>query len=134
VWEDSTGDMSSDDHHSAYLARAVAALTPAGKSRIDELLEQLVTAVGGREQVTRFATALKTDVDLGRTTGGSAPEEGLSRQDVDDLLPGRRGPVVARRPRGERAAGAPQGAELHGEPVGVAAVGEKDDGDDLPEV
>jgi hypothetical protein len=88
VWEDSTGDMSSDDHHSAYLARAVAALTPAGRARIDELLEQLVTAVGGREQVTRFATALKTDVDLGRTTGGSAPEEGLSRQDVDDLLAG----------------------------------------------
>ena len=88
MWEDSTGDMSSDDHHSAYFARAVAALTPAGKARIDELLEQLVTAVGGREQVTRFAATLKTDVDLGRTTGGSAPEEGLSRQDVDDLLAG----------------------------------------------
>lgn len=88
MWDDPSGDMSSGDHHTAYLARTLAALTPAGKARIDELLEQLVTAVGGREQVTRFAGTLKTDVDLGRTTGGSAPEEGLSRQDVDHLLAG----------------------------------------------
>ena len=87
MWEDPS-DVSSDDHHSAYLARALAALTPAGKERIDELLEQLVTAVGGREPVTRFAAALKTDVDLGRTTGGTGAEDGLSGQDVNDLLAG----------------------------------------------
>ncbi|HET6683845.1 MAG TPA: hypothetical protein VFG75_09125 [Gaiella sp.] len=80
--------MSSDDHHSTYLARALGALTPAGKERIDELLAQLVTAVGGREPVTRFAAALKTDVALGRTTMGPGPEDGLSRQDVNDLLAG----------------------------------------------
>jgi hypothetical protein len=78
----------SDDHHSAYLARAVGALTPAGRARIDELLAQLTNAVGGREPVIRFAAALKTDVDLGRATGAPGPEDGLSRQDVDDLLAG----------------------------------------------
>ena len=35
------------DHHSAYLARAVAALTPQGHERVDELLEQLLAM--GRE-------------------------------------------------------------------------------------
>jgi hypothetical protein len=88
VWEDLPSNVSSDDHHSAYLARAIAALTPAGRARIDELLAQLASAVGGREPVTRFAAALKTDVDLGRATAGSGPEGGLSRQDVNDLLAG----------------------------------------------
>lgn len=87
MWE-ALPEVSSDDHHTAYLARALAALTPAGTARIDVLLEQLVAAVGGREPVTRFAAALKTEVDLGPTAGGPGPGEGLARQDVDDLLAG----------------------------------------------
>jgi hypothetical protein len=81
--------VSADDHHSVYLARAVAALTPAGRARAGELLAQLAGAVGGREPLVRFAMALKTEVDLGRTT---SPQQGtgqeLTAQDVNDLIAG----------------------------------------------
>ena len=43
------------DHHSKYLARAVAALTPEGRRRVDELLDQLAVAGRSREWVVRFA-------------------------------------------------------------------------------
>ena len=51
--------MSTGDHHTAYLAKTVAALTPAGRERVDELLEQLVDVAGGRERLVRFASARK---------------------------------------------------------------------------
>jgi len=78
--------VSPADHHSVYLARTVAALTPAGRARVDELLLQLAAAVGGREPVVRFATALKADAGV----GGAAPPtgEGLTARDVNDLLAG----------------------------------------------
>ena len=41
--------MPTADHHSEYLARAVAALTPAGHRRVDELLDQLAEVVADRE-------------------------------------------------------------------------------------
>ena len=47
--------MSPSDHHTEYLARAVAELTPEGRERVDELLDQLAEAAGGREWLTRFA-------------------------------------------------------------------------------
>ena len=78
----------SADHHSAYLERAVAALTPAGRARVDELLEQLAEAVGGREPLLRFATARKAEADAGSTGGETAPEQGLTAQDVNALLAG----------------------------------------------
>jgi hypothetical protein len=81
--------VSADDHHSVYLARAVAALTPAGHARAAELLVQLAEAVGGREPVVRFAMARKAEVDLGRTTPPDpATGDGLASQDVNDLLAG----------------------------------------------
>jgi hypothetical protein len=36
------------DHDSAYLARAVATLTPEGHRRVDELLDKLADAVADR--------------------------------------------------------------------------------------
>jgi hypothetical protein len=88
VW-DHRPSVSADDHHSVYLARAVAALTPPGRARADELLTQLAGAVGGREPVVRFASALKADVDA-RGTNEAEPVtgEGLAVQDVNDLLAG----------------------------------------------
>ena len=59
--------MSTDDHHSAYLAKTVAALTPAGRERVDELLEQLVEVAGGRERLVRFASARKSEAEVGLT-------------------------------------------------------------------
>jgi len=78
----------SEDHHSAYLERAVAALTPAGRARVDELLEQLAEAVGDREQLIRFALARRAEADLGSTGGQTAPPRGLTEQDVNALLGG----------------------------------------------
>ena len=68
--------MHTSDHHSAYLARAVAALTPEGRGRVDELLEQLVEVVGGHEQVLRFARAREAEADLGSRTSQQAPTPG----------------------------------------------------------
>ena len=78
----------SEDHHSVYLERAVAALTPAGRARVDELLEQLAAAVGDREQLVGFALARKAEADRGSTGGATAPPAGLTEQDVNALLGG----------------------------------------------
>ena len=45
--------MSSTDHHSEYLAEAIAALTPEGRARVNELLDELAEAAGGRERLVR---------------------------------------------------------------------------------
>jgi hypothetical protein len=74
------------DHHSEYLARAVAALTPEGRRRAGELLAQLLDAAAADEPVVRFAADRKTEVDLGRTVPptSQAPEG----RDLDQLLAG----------------------------------------------
>ena len=66
--------VSTSDHHSAYLAKAIAALTPEGHRRVDELLEQLGEAAGNHEAVALFATARRAETDLGPT----APRRGWS--------------------------------------------------------
>jgi hypothetical protein len=65
------------DHHSAYLAKTVAALTPEGHRRVDELLDQLAEVVGDREWLLRFAKARRTEADKGRTDGATGPDPGL---------------------------------------------------------
>jgi hypothetical protein len=77
------------DHHSTYLARAIAALTPEGHRRVDELLDQLAELAGSHEAVARFATARKVEADLGRTPlAGDAEGRTFTRQEVDVLLAG----------------------------------------------
>jgi hypothetical protein len=78
--------MSTDDHHSAYLAKTVAALTPAGRERVDVLLEQLVEVAGGRERLVRFASARKSEAEVGRTD--VEPEPPLTEQELNALLGG----------------------------------------------
>ena len=82
--------MHTNDHHSEYLARAVEALTPEGRRRVDELLEELAEAVGGHERVLRFAKAREAEADLGRTTSPGASESGsmLTEQELDVLIAG----------------------------------------------
>ena len=82
--------MSPSDHHSAYLARAVAALTPAGRDRVDELLRQLGEAVGGDERVVRFALTREAEVDAGSagTAADTEPSHALTEQELDGLLAG----------------------------------------------
>jgi hypothetical protein len=78
------------DHHSKYLAKAVAALTPAGRERADELLEQLAIAGRSREWVVRFAIARGAEVDAGQTDTPQADEPGerLSQEELDTLTAG----------------------------------------------
>jgi hypothetical protein len=78
------------DHHSEYLARAVAALTPEGHRRVDELLEQLTEVVGNREWLVRFAKARMAEADAARTDASAGPDPGemLSERERDGLLAG----------------------------------------------
>jgi hypothetical protein len=74
------------DHHSAYLARAVAALEPAGRERVDALLDQLAEAARADERVVRFAAARRAEAASGSVD--AAPPDGLTRQELDVLLGG----------------------------------------------
>jgi len=82
--------MSPTDHHSEYLATAVAALTPAGRARVDELLDQLAEAAGGREWLSRFAVVRRAEADTGSTDASPEIEPGrrLTRQELDSLMTG----------------------------------------------
>jgi hypothetical protein len=65
------------DHHSEYLAKTVAALTPEGRRRVDELLEQLAAAAGGRAWLVRFAQVREAEAESGRIGVTDEPEPGL---------------------------------------------------------
>ena len=81
--------MSPSDHHSEYLARAVAALTPEGRDRAGELLSQLAEAAGGDDRVVRFALARRAEVDAGLAdSAGDDPSSALTEQERDGLLAG----------------------------------------------
>ena len=75
--------MAPADHHSEYLSRAVAALTPEGRARADELLDELALEAGSHDRVVRFAIVRRAEVDTGRTEP-AAPDE-LTRQELDIL-------------------------------------------------
>ena len=77
-----------EDHHSAYLARAVAALTPDGHARVDELLDGLAAAVGDREGLIRFAKARRAEADLGREDPGEPGLPPLSAEELHGLRVG----------------------------------------------
>jgi hypothetical protein len=77
--------MAEADHHTAYLSRAVAALTPEGRERVDALLAQLAEAAGsGRERLVRFAEVRESEADSGRV-GGSAGEEPADAMTAPEL-------------------------------------------------
>ncbi len=82
--------MNTPDHHSRYLAEAVAALTPEGRKRVDELLDQLALAGRSREWVIRFALAREAEADTGRTDTSTDEEPGemLSDEELDILTVG----------------------------------------------
>jgi hypothetical protein len=82
--------VNTPDHHSEYLARAVAALTPEGRRRVDELLDELATAGRSREWVVRFALAREAEVDAGRTDTPQADQLGerLNEEELDGLTAG----------------------------------------------
>ena len=71
-------------------APAIAALTPEGHKRVDQLLEQLAEAAGGREWLVRFAKTREVEADSGNTIGSAETEPGsmLTRQELDGLTVG----------------------------------------------
>jgi hypothetical protein len=73
------------DHHSEYLAKTLAALTPEGRVRVDELLDELAEEAGGRERLARFAGDRRAEADTGRLQ--SAPEA-LTAKERDALMAG----------------------------------------------
>jgi hypothetical protein len=70
--------------------RAVAALTPQGRERVDELLDQLADAAVNRDEIVRFAMAEKAEADLGGTDGSDGAEllSTLTTRDLDVLVTG----------------------------------------------
>jgi hypothetical protein len=82
--------VSTTDHHGAYLAKALAALTPEGHARVDALLDQLAAVVGGRERLLRFARARRAEADGGRAEAVAADGDAaaLTREEVQGLLAG----------------------------------------------
>ncbi len=76
--------MDTTDHHTQYLARAVAGLTPEGRKRVDELLDQLAVAGRSRGWVVRFAMAREAEVDAGATQT-PADEESADRLSPEEL-------------------------------------------------
>jgi hypothetical protein len=78
------------DHHSEYLTRAVAALTPQGHERLDELLAQLVDAGKNRDELVRFAKARQAEADLGRSEGSTDTGllGALTKRELDQLATG----------------------------------------------
>src|SRR5262249_8801213 len=75
--------MPPGDAHSEYLARAVAALTPEGRARVDELLDELAREAGSHDQVVRFAALLRAEVETGRIA--PAPPDDLTGPELDIL-------------------------------------------------
>ena len=87
VHDDSTAALS--DHHSEYLQRAVAALTPEGHRRVDELLEQLATAFPGHPWLVAFAKAREDEADDGTLSAGATdPVHRLSDDELETLAAG----------------------------------------------
>src|SRR5580765_6914663 len=82
--------VSTKNHHSKYLAKAVAALTPEGRKRVDELLDQLAVAGRSREWVVHFAMAREAEVEAGRTDASQTDEadDRLNEEEIDGLTAG----------------------------------------------
>jgi hypothetical protein len=81
--------VSSSDHHTEYLRKTVAALSPEGHRRVDELLEQLAQAAGRHDWLVRFAKAREAEADSGDVTAPPVePTRKLTDEELDGLIAG----------------------------------------------
>jgi hypothetical protein len=75
------------DHHSAYLERAVAALTPEGTARVDELLAQLAQGARTHEWLVRFAGVRRAEADSHHASPQEIdPADMLSEDERNELI------------------------------------------------
>jgi hypothetical protein len=81
--------MTTADHHSEYLARAVAGLAAPGRRRAHEL-EQLAGSFADHPSVVRFAKARAAEADLGRVDIATDAETGqmLTDEELEELRAG----------------------------------------------
>jgi hypothetical protein len=79
--------MQGTDHHSAYLAQAIAGLTAEGHERVLELLDQLVASAGEHPSVVRFAEARRMEVNTGRI-GPTTLESPLAKRELEVMTVG----------------------------------------------
>jgi hypothetical protein len=81
--------VGASDHHSEYLKETVAALSPEGHRRVDELLEQLAQAAGGHEWLVRFAKTREAEADSGDVDAPPLePTLKLTDEELDRLTTG----------------------------------------------
>jgi hypothetical protein len=78
------------DHHSEYLARAVAGLTSHGRERVRDLLEELAEGFADHPAVVSFAEERAAEADLGSigTSSDAATDEMLSGEELEELRAG----------------------------------------------
>jgi len=74
------------DHHSVFLAETLAALTPEGRVRVDQLLDELADAGRNRGELVRFARIREAEADMGHPDPEPDPE--LTKRELDELLAG----------------------------------------------
>jgi hypothetical protein len=81
--------VGSSDHHSEYLARTVAALTPEGNTRVDAILAQLAQSAGHDEWLVKFAMAREAEADAhGLAPLEVEPGQMLTEAEIDALTTG----------------------------------------------
>jgi hypothetical protein len=81
--------MGSSDHHSEYLARTVAALTPEGNERVDAILSQLAESAGHDEWLVKFAKAREAEADTHELAPLEVePGQMLTEAEIDALTRG----------------------------------------------
>jgi hypothetical protein len=81
--------ISPSDHHHEYLARTVAALTPAGLARVESILEELAEAGASHRWLARFAVARESEAEGGRLLERDPePADMLTGRELDELVVG----------------------------------------------
>lgn len=76
------------DHHSEYLAKTIAALTPEGRARVDELLDELDASVGHQGLVSEFALTRKQEVASGKLAPWPDDGRWFRERQLDELITG----------------------------------------------
>jgi hypothetical protein len=84
------GAVESADHHSDYLAKAVADLTADGRERVAELLRELAESFADRPSLVGFASARAAEFATGRVGAAqdAGPERELTGEELEELKAG----------------------------------------------
>jgi hypothetical protein len=76
------------DHHTQYLAKTVAALSPDGRARVNELLAELAKAGHDRAALLEFAHSRQQEAETSTLAAATTTEPILTGAEIDALLRG----------------------------------------------